>query len=91
MELVSLSPAMKVGIMKSSAGSLSHNLAASLSVVDHVLVGEEDQADVGHHVHQVRAQPLVHAGHALVPATSRRSHSCYNSIFDRWIDRLIDR
>ena len=58
--------------MKSSAGSLSHNLAAPLPVVDHVLVGEEDEADVGHHVHQVRAQPLVHAGHALVSATSRR-------------------
>ena len=76
--------------MKSSAGSLSHNLAVSLPVVDHVLVGEEDEADVGHHVHQVRAQPLVHAGHALVPATSLRSHSSYNSICDRWIDRYKD-
>ena len=64
-----VSPAIKAGNMKSSAGSLSHNLAAPLPVVDHVLVGEEDEADVGHHVHQVRAQPLVHARHALVPAT----------------------
>ena len=81
-----VSPAIKAGNMKSSAGSLSHNLAVSLPVVDHVLVGEEDEADVGHHVHQVRAQPLVHAGHALVPATSRRSISTissYNSIFDK--------
>ena len=45
---------------------MSSVLCHSVSGIDHVLVGEEDQAYVGHHVHKIGGEALVHTPHTLI-------------------------
>lgn len=45
---------------------------------DDVLVEEEDEADVGHHVRHVGAEALVEPPRALLPAHTGRPHTANN-------------